>query len=194
MTINSYNQNAIALARKFNNIGVRSKDIYESFVLVQKKNPFVLEIGCANGREAKEIIKFTNQYIGINVSKELIRIARQNVKKGRLVVADIEYYNFPKNLDVIFSFASLIHTNRNKLKKVFNRAHNSLCKGGIIYLSMKYGRYRELTKKDEFGIRTYYYYTPTEILRLTKGKYKTIKIDKQFFLKQKWFTIVLQKI
>ena len=72
-------------------------------------------------------------------------------------------------------------------------ACEALNKEGIFYLSLKYGNYQELTKEDEFGTRTYYFYTPELIKELTGDKYKGIYEDIQDFKGQKWFTIILQK-
>lgn len=192
-TINTYNKSALALADRFNNFGVRIDDIKEGFSYISKKNPFVLEIGCANGRDAKEILKYTNNYLGIDISEELIKIAKQNIPKGEFKVADIENYIFPKNIDIIFSFASLIHSNKDNLQKVLNEAHKSLNAGGIFYISMKYGKYQESTKEDEFGIRTYYFYTSEDIRKIIDSNYEIIKEDVHNLRGQDWMEIILRK-
>lgn len=51
-TILTYNESATSLAKKFDELGARISDIEEAFALIQKDNPFVLEIGCGNGRDA----------------------------------------------------------------------------------------------------------------------------------------------
>jgi tRNA G46 methylase TrmB len=57
-TIQTYDENAESMARKFNNIGVREEDLERFFDLVENKDsPSVIEIGCGNGREAEEILK-----------------------------------------------------------------------------------------------------------------------------------------
>lgn len=165
-TIDTYNKSAAKLAQKFDLQGVRTTDIEQVFKLLKKDNPKVLEIGCGNGRDAQEIIKRTTDYIGIDISEGLIRIAEQNLPKSNFQIADIETYEFPKNLDIIFAFASLIHISKESLKEIFNRAITSLTPGGIFFISLKYGPYEEVTKEDEYGIRTHYLYTPEEIVLL----------------------------
>ena len=192
-TIESYNKSAKALATKFNDIGARVDDIKRGFSYINKKDPKILEIGCGNGREAKEIVKRTSDYSGIDISEKLIEIARRENPDSKFEVADTENYIFPKGIDIIFAFASLLHSDKSKIKKIFDLACEALNKEGIFYLSLKYGNYQELTKEDEFGTRTYYFYTPELIKELTGDKYKGIYEDIQDFKGQKWFTIILQK-
>ncbi len=192
-TIESYNKNAKGLAEKFNNIGARIDDIEKGFSYIKKSNPKVVEIGCGNGRDAKEIIKHTSDYLGIDISEEMIKIAKEYAPDGKFEIADVEDYIFPKNTDIIFSFASLLHSNKDNVKKILERSHESLNERGIFFISLKYGDYQEKTKKDEFGIRIYYFYTPEIIKELVENKYKVVYSDIQELREQKWFTIVLKK-
>lgn len=195
-TINTYNKSAQALADKFNNLGARVNDVKEGFSYLQKEGPSVLEIGCGNGRDAKEILKYVNngRYLGIDISEELIEIARKNVPEGKFEINDIENYNFPKGFDIIFAFASLIHSDVIELEKIFDKAHESLNEGGIFYVSMKYGKYEESTKEDEFGIRTYYFYDKEVIGGLVEGKYEIAKERIHELKGQTWMEMVLRKI
>jgi len=108
-TINTYNNTASRMAEKFNDLGARVNDIKETFEATSKNNPSVLEIGCGNGRDAIEIIKYTNNYTGIDIANKFIEIAKENVPQGKFEVADIENYIIPNNLDTVFAFASFIH-------------------------------------------------------------------------------------
>ena len=193
-TIQTYNKNGVALARKFDDIGVRVKDVKKGFSFIKKDNPKVVEIGCGNGREAREILKHTNSYLGIDISEELVKIAKRENLDGKFEVVDIENYIFPKGIDIIFSFASLLHSDKNNVKRILDKAYESLSRDGVFYISLKYSGYQEKTIEDEFGIRTYYFYTPELIKELAGDRYKTVYIDINNLKGQKWFTIVLQKI
>ncbi len=193
-TLNSYNKGAKSLAEKFDSIGSRANDIKKAFSYFNdKRNLKVVEIGCGNGRDAKEIIKYTNDYLGVDFSEKLIEIAKQNVPETNFKIADIEEFSFPDNVDIIFSFASLLHSDKNKIKIIFERARNALNKGGIFYISLKYGGYHKETKNNSFGTRTYYFYTPELIARLTGDLYEVINKEYQSLRGQKWFTMVLRK-
>ncbi len=191
-TIETYNRSVGALAKKFANFGPRIYDIEKGFSYISKENPSVLEIGCGYGREAKEILKRTNKYLGMDISEEMIKMAREQVPEGKFIVADIEDYIFPKNLDIIFSFASLLHSDKEHLKLILERAHEALNENGILYISLKYDEYHSEAQKDEFGTRTYYFYTPEDIKELN-NKYIPIYENKYEHGGQNWFSIVLKK-
>lgn len=174
-TVQTYNRNARQLSERFDNFGTRTNDIREVFQLIHKENPKALEIGCGNGRDAKEILTYTSDYIGMDISEGLIVEARIKNPGAKFEVADMESYAFPDNLDVIFSFASLIHIPREGFKNIMRKCLQALSPGGILRISTKLGsEYTELTKNDEFGTRTYYLYPENEIDLLTRD-FKTLK-------------------
>ena len=192
-TINTYNENANALAFKFDKLGARTGDIKETFSLVGNKNPKVLEIGCGNGRDAEEIIRYANNYVGIDISEKLIQLAHQKIPRVKFEVADIETYNIPKNLDVVFAFASLIHVPKESLEAIFEKLFESLNSGGIIRISLKQSdTYKEVTNEDEFGVRTYYHYSLEDIDSVAKG-FIYLKKDLHNFKDQSWLEIILKK-
>jgi SAM-dependent methyltransferase len=192
-TVDTYNKSAIAMAAKFDNIGIRISDINETFNFVHKKNPIVLEIGCGNGRDAQEIVKRTDRYLGIDISSELIRLAREKVPQGKFEVQDIENFEFPKELDVVFAFASLIHVDKMHLSGIMENISKSLASEGIVMLSLKYSdAYEEVTNRDEFGIRTYYHYSDKDIKTLVKD-FNVLKSEVMELRGQKWLEIILQK-
>jgi trans-aconitate methyltransferase len=192
-TIATYNASANALAGKFDNLGARLSDINETFVLIKKENPTVIEIGCGNGRDAAEIVKRTTNYLGIDISEKLIELARQKVPAAKFEVADIENYELPNNLDIIFAFASLIHVPKPSLQKILGQIFNALNQGGAVRLSMKYAdNYIETTKEDEFGVSTYYLYSQEDIKEMAVG-FAMLKSELSDLRGQKWLEILLQK-
>ena len=192
-TIDTYNKTASLMAEKFDDLGARVDDINETFKIITKKNPSVLEIGCGNGRDAMEIIKRTNNYLGIDIADNFIKIAKEKVPQGKFETGDIENYNFPNNLDIVFAFASLIHVQKESLRKIFQELYKALNKGGVIRVSMKYGdNYKEVSKKDEFGIRTYYFYSEKDIKELASD-FTIIKNETNKLRNKIWLEFLLQK-
>ena len=195
-TIDTYNTTAGLMAEKFTGIGARVNDILQAFSYIKKSSQKVVEIGCGNGRDAREILKYTSDYIGMDVSSEMIRLAQEYFPEAtsKFVVADVEDFDFPKWIDVIFSFASLLHTPKEKLQEVLWKMLLTLNPGWIVFLSLKRSdSYEEITKTDEFWTRTYYYYSPQDILDIGGKEYLWNKIEYQDLRGQKWFTIILWK-
>ena len=193
-TVTTYNKTAKQMQEKFENVGVRVEDVERGLSLIKKKDyPFVLEIGCAYGREAKEILKHTNRYLGIDIAEEFIKLARTEVPNGTFEVADIETFAFPKGLDLIFAFASLLHSDKEALRSIFDRAHEALNPGGIFYVSLKKGAYKEFVKEDEFGTRTFYLYEVKDIVELAGEGWEVVYEGGEELRGQEWFEVAIRR-
>lgn len=192
-TIATYNATAGEMAEKFRGLGARVADVERGFALCNKKNPIVLEIGCGDGRDAREIQKRTDHYRGIDISDAMIAIAREYAPDGIFEVADVETYTFPKELDIVFSFASLLHSKKEDVERVLQRVHKALTDDGVFYISLKHGEYGEYSKTDEFGTRTYYFYTPELLRELAGDLYEVVYEHVEERNGQMWLAMVLRK-
>ncbi len=192
-TIHTYNTSARAMVNKYNSIPARTEDIEELFAHISKPNPFILEIGCGTGRDAQEISKRTQHYLGLDVAAPFIDIARAAVPGAQFVVADVEEYTFPENIDAVFASASLIHTPKEKLSTLFKRIHQALLPGGLFRLSMKFAtEYRETTIESEFGIRTYYLYSQKQLEDMA-SLFTILRSELEEAQNQTWVEMLLQK-
>jgi SAM-dependent methyltransferase len=192
-TIDTYNASAVVLAKKYDEQGVMIKDIDYVFSLIKKSNPVVLEIGCGSGRDAQEIIKRTNHYTGVDVSKNLLLIAKEKVPQATFINEDIETFKFPNSIDIVFGFASLLHVSKDSLKNILINAYNALNDDGVVYISLKYAdTYVEYLKKDEYGERVFYLYSPKDIQEII-GKFKILKNVTKDYNNETWLEIYLQK-
>jgi len=198
-TLDTYNNSAKELAEYFKGIGSRKKDIDIAFRLASNQvNPDVLEIGCGDGRDAKEIVSKTEHYLGFDISMELINLAKEHVPDAHFIVADAILFDYgSERYDIVFAFASLLHLDKNEIKTVFEKVHNSLKQNGLFYISLKLSdKYEEVIKKDRFGERKFYYYNPKIIKEIAGNSYKIEKQGGGFVAvgNTKWFEIVLRKV
>lgn len=195
-TIQTYDDSAPALADYFKGIGPRVDDIKLALRLAGKpKDARVIEIGCGDGRDAMEITKRVAWYEGFDPSKGLLKIAQSNLPRTSFVLADALSYHYPDNVDVIFAFASLLHINKEDLKLVLNKAAKSLRKDGIFYISLKErDEYTEEVKKDKYGERMFYLYTPTTVKDAAGKLFVAVQEDHKTLGDTRWFTIALKKI
>lgn len=196
-TIDTYNKSANELAEYFRGIGSRTKDIDLAIELAgSPKNPKILEIGCGDGRDAKEIVKRTSRYVGFDISEELIKLARQYVPNGKFEVADATAYKYPGNLDIVFAFASLLHLDKDEVRDVLQKIRQALKPGGILFISLKYApEYTEKVKEDKFGRRIFYFYNPEIITELAGDGYEVAQTGGGFMTagNTKWFEVALRK-
>lgn len=198
-TIKTYNDSADKFDLHFSDYfgqGPRISDIKKGLELVNTDKPIkVVEIGCGTGRDAKEIVKLVDWYEGFDPSKGLLEVARNKVSDASFVLSDALSYTYPKDIDIIFAFASLLHIDKGNLKKVFPKVLTSLRSGGIFYISLKESdEYKEALKTDRFGDRMFYYYNPEIIADMAGDAFELIYEDHQQIGTAKWFNIALKKI
>ncbi len=192
VTFDTYNRSADALAKKFDELGPRIPDINYVFSFCKKMNPFVLEIGCGNGRDAQEIYKLTNNYLGIDSSEKLLEIAKRNLPDIKFLVADIKDISIPLSIDIVFAFASLIHIKKEAISLLMQTLANTINPGGLVFISCKYSKeYKEVTKEDEFGTRTYWHYNEDDMHSFGEG-FTIINIKKQTINNQEWIDVLYQ--
>lgn len=188
-----YNKNAQLLAKKFGKMGPREDDIKNIFSYTSKRNPKVFEIGCGDGRDAEIILKYTNDYLGIDFSEAMIALAKKRLPNASFEVSQINKFPFPDGCDAIISFASIVHSNKNEAKEIFEKSYHALAENGIFYISTKYGKYSKKIFEDDLGTREFYYYSKGDLEPLIKPL-KIIKSKKTWKNNQWWLEIVLQKV
>ena len=196
-TIDIYNTHAQIMAEKFRASPPRLKHINIALKATQTKEPRVLEIGCGDGRDAKEIFTRVSWYKGIDVSSELIKLARQHVPHAEFEVADAVTYDYPKNIDLVIAFASFIHLDRDEFSTVLGKLHSALNQAGVIYLSLKWApEYVMKTNIDTFGERQYYFYN-SDVVQEIAGKQYQLEKSWQECLPNanhtQWIEVILRK-
>ena len=197
ITIDTYNNSAKELAQYFRGIGSRTGDIELAIKLSGSNKPDVLEIGCGDGRDAKEIVNRAGSYIGFDISKELIKIAKNYVPNADFLVADATDFDYgTSKYDVVFAFASLLHLNEAEISDVLTKVCTSLKPNGVVFISLKLSdKYEEKIKQDKFGTRIFYFYNPEVIKEITKDNFIIIREDGGFKTvgNTEWFETVLKK-
>ena len=194
-TIDTYNKSAKKLAEYFRGIGSRTEDIDRAFGLAGLPSVRILEIGCGDGRDAKEIVQRVGWYLGFDISEELIKLAKAHVPEGRFEVADAVTFQFPENLDIVFAFASLLHLDKDEVKTVLANAHGALRPGGVFYISLKHKpAYSSAVKEDQYGKRLFYFYNAAVVSELAGKGYEVAKTWREVHGHTDWFEIALRKI
>lgn len=197
ITVESYNNNSKYYADKFDSYSVRTTDIDRAIRLNESGENRVLELGCGNGKDAQYIISSlrNNNFLGIDASAGLISLARKKVPRGTFIVDDIRNIDFsPETFGIIFSFAFLLHLKHEEVADLIYKSYKWLKIGGILYVSTKYGEYREI-EIENLGDKKYYYaYTPKNIIKMMGAGFEVIYNVIQDSDYGPSFTVALRKI
>ena len=194
-TIDTYDKSAEALAAYFQGSGSRVNDIEKALTYAGTlTNARSVEIGCGDGRDAKEITPHCSFFTAFDISKELIKIAKKNVPEVQFEVADAVTFEYPEELDVVFAFASLLHLDRDELKIVFQKVTSSLKKDGVFYISLKHrDQYESAVKQDDYGKRLFYFYNRETIEEIAGSQFTTIESYVKHHGNTDWLEIALRK-
>jgi len=196
-TIEAYDKNPQYYAEKFDSYGARIEDIDRALKLNESGSSKALELGCGNGRDAKYIVSkvAAGNYIGVDASEGLLALAKAKVTSGEFRLGDIRALEFsPETFGVIFSFASLLHVNHEEMEKIIEKCHRWLKIGGILFISTKYGAYKEEKSKNLGDDKYYYSYMPEDFEALCPYKFFVVYKNIQDIRGQSWFEMALRKI
>jgi SAM-dependent methyltransferase len=126
----------------------------EKFTTLVKKEGSILDVGCAAGRDSEYFSHKGFHVTGIDLSKNLLKRAKQKSLKIDFQIQDVRTLHFPNySFDGIFACAVLLHLKRLEIFPVFQSFHRILKDGGILFVMMKRGKgevdIREELSSDE---------------------------------------------
>ena len=140
-TIEAYNKSAQCYTQRFLNYAPYVKHIAE-FSALLKDGFKVLDIGCGPGNVAKQLSESKKICItGIDLSEEMLAIAKTLVPKGRFFLQDVREASFPDEYyDAIVLSFSIVHLYDNEAIRLLANAAKWLKKYGYIYVSFMEGK------------------------------------------------------
>jgi ubiquinone/menaquinone biosynthesis C-methylase UbiE len=146
--INFYNTIAKNYSKNFSKPSEHLKD----FLKLLPKKGNILDIGCGAGNDSNFIKSKKFTVMGIDTSKEMLRIARNNYPEIKFSLEDMRRIKFKKNkFDGIISSYSIIHIPKNEILKTLKILNIILKNKGFIYISLHLGKPREIFTEDPFG-------------------------------------------
>ena len=153
-TIDYYNDNALSFME--DTVSADVSDLYERFLSHIHMGGRILDFGCGSGRDTKYFKEQGYLIDAIDGSVELCRIATEysGVQVKCMDFFDIDYED---TYDGIWACASILHVNNERIPDLIKILLRALKPDGVIYISMKYGRFsgerdgRYFTDMDEKG-------------------------------------------
>ncbi|HLA23201.1 MAG TPA: methyltransferase domain-containing protein [Candidatus Nanoarchaeia archaeon] len=105
------------------------------------KKAIILECGCGTGKIAKFLSEKEFLVTGIDISKQMIKIAKENAPNANFKLKSLYDLNFPaKTFDAITSFFVLLHVEKDRLPSIFKSFNNILKSNGFLLFSINKGK------------------------------------------------------
>ncbi len=148
-TIAWYDEHAAEYAQKIES-KIQWMEI-KQFVNYLSPNSYVLDAGCAAGRDSQILSSFGLEVIGVDLSQKLIELAREKLSNIEFVKADLLDLPFENSsFDGIWASASLVHLEtKAQVKRVLVEFERVLKHDGILYLCVQNrGEQRSSWAKD----------------------------------------------
>jgi ubiquinone/menaquinone biosynthesis C-methylase UbiE len=104
------------------------------------KGGMILDLGCGSGRDSAYFVASGFPVIGIDLSEELLKLAKKNVPQATFFIQDFRKLTFPvDSFDGVWACASLLHLKHQDIPAVFLRIYRVLKPHGIFFLFLKEG-------------------------------------------------------
>lgn len=172
-TLDYYNRNADNYVTT--TISVDFSSVQEKFINALKADAVILDFGCGSGRDTKYFLDKGYHVEAIDGSEELC------IRASEYTGITVKHMYFQEldekeRYDGIWACSSILHLNKEDLKKVLKKMAAALKKTGVIYTSFKYG--------DFEGERDNRYYT--DFTEETFREY--LKDIKELTITEEWIT------
>jgi ubiquinone/menaquinone biosynthesis C-methylase UbiE len=132
----------------------------------------VLDAGCGGGRDCKAFAERGLQVIGIDLSMEMLKIARNLAPECTFLQTDLRKIPLADNsVDGVWCCASLLHLKRKEVRRALLEFRRVLKEGAVCCILIKKGTGEKFIKdkRSQGKPRFYSYFQPGEIRQLCKS-------------------------
>jgi len=117
----------------------------------------VLDLGCGAGVPIAWTLAKRHRITGVDVSPEMVRLARRNVPAGHFVCADVTSIDFdPSSFDAVVAICSIFHLPREQQSALFQSIHRWLKPGGYLLCTLSHHHEAGYTEDGFFGVTMYW--------------------------------------
>ena len=147
-TLAYYNNNAHHFT--LDTLDVEFSDIQDRFLAELEPGALILDFGCGSGRDSRYFLKKGYRVEACGGSEEMVKTATQNagIPVKQMLFSELDEQD---RYDGIFACASILHVPSAVLPYIIGKMKRAVKKGGILYVSFKYGTFE--------GIRNGRYFT-----------------------------------
>ena len=139
------------IAEPYANEFSKPSEYIDEFLTLLPKNAKILDAGCGIGVDASYMSSKCFEIIGIDLSKEMLKLAKQKFHQINFRQEDIRELDFPPNsFDGILASCSLIHIPKKDFPALLKKFHQILKKDGAIYIALQGGKSEEIFIDEPF--------------------------------------------
>lgn len=122
------------------------------------KSGKLLDLGCGGAVPASSYFYEKGFDItGVDISPNMITLAKKNIPDGKFFVSDMLDCNFPaEEFDIIISTFAIIHVPQHKQKVLFEKIFKWLKNDGTVYLVLGYTNNKEEINDNWRGVKMYW--------------------------------------
>ena len=142
-----YDKIAKPYAEEFSN----PSEYLDEFLELLPKNAKILDVGCGVGVDSGFVKSQGFEIIGLDLSKEMLNLARQKFPLIDFREQDIRELDFPQeSFDGIIASCSLIHIPKQDVPTLIEKFQQILKKDGAIYIALQGGKSEEIFIDEPF--------------------------------------------
>jgi len=185
VTIESYNKSSKDFMEK---IGILNNynDTYDYLVNLLNENDSVLDLACGPAQISRYLLnKIKVNITGIDLSLEMLKIAKNNIPNGIFIKDSIITYNTNIFYNLIIIGFGIPYLNKNQTIQCIENSISLLKNSGYIYISFMDGN-KDGFEETSFGGKNkfYIYYHKKEDIKNTLEE-NGIKIEKEYVIDYK---------
>lgn len=163
-TMTAYDKHCDAYNDKFKEFEPYVQKIKE-FIELLKPGMRVLDLGCGPGNVSRQLMLSGKEFQieGIDLSKEMVKLARKSVPSGKFSCGDLRDISFPEeSFDAILLSFCIVHLNGTETADLLEKAAKYLKQEGILYLSFMEGKNDGFEKTSFSEEELFFYYHSAE--------------------------------
>lgn len=128
----------------------------------------VIDVGCGSGRDALLFTEGSYEYIGVDLSDEMLVGARELAPSADFRKMDMYALDFsPQSFDGFWAAASLLHIPKRNVGKVLQEIKQVAKSGGIGFLAVKEGEGEKMVRGSYEGDERFFaFYQEDEFLKV----------------------------
>lgn len=147
----SYNKIAKEYVQRHSYGEQLSKPSLKKFLKFLPVKAKVLDVGCGGGQDSKFLADNGCLVFGIDVSKEMIKLAKEYTSKADFKIIDVMKLSTNKKYDGIWCCRVFHHISIKEQEKFLNKLFLLLKQGGVLYLTSVVSHKKECFEAFDSG-------------------------------------------